>query len=93
MDIFTQIITRIIKEQELIIGPLAWIEANKVEGLEVHEQGVITISPQTRPQKVVDDLVAQYERLFGKASHQVCKNAVIALISQLTPEELPASLA
>ena len=33
MDIFGQIASRIIKEQALIIGPLAWQEAKKVAGL------------------------------------------------------------
>jgi len=35
MTIFDQISVRIIKEQELIIGPLAWEEAKKVPGLKV----------------------------------------------------------
>ena len=35
MTIFDQISVRIIKEQSLIIGPLAWDEARKVSGLSV----------------------------------------------------------
>lgn len=92
MNIFIQIITRIIKEQELIIGPLAWIQADKVEGLAIHEQGVVSIAADRKPQDVIDALVAQYERLFGKASHEVCKQAVAALIKQLDPAEVPSSL-
>jgi len=33
MDTILQIPIRIIKEQELVIGPLAWEEAGKVSGL------------------------------------------------------------
>ena len=35
---FPQIVTRIIREQELVIGPLAWDEARKVEGLQVLDE-------------------------------------------------------
>ncbi len=91
MSIFEEIIIKMIKEQELIIGPLAWIEAAKVPGLKVHEQGVIGIES---PDKMgtIDKLVARYERLFGKASHEVCKQAVLGLIKGLQPAEIPLSL-
>ncbi len=69
-----------IKEQELIIGPLAWIEAAKVTSLGVHEQGS------------VDALVDRYTKLFGKASHEVCKHAVAGLIANLKDSEIPSSL-
>ena len=36
--LFPQIAKRIIKEQELVIGPLAWEEARKVQGLQVVDQ-------------------------------------------------------
>ena len=32
---------------------------------------------------VVDHLVAQYERLFGRASHEVCREAVAALVASI----------
>jgi len=41
---------------------------------------------------VVDKLVAQYERLFGKASHEVCKDAVQDIIAEMEPEQIPNSL-
>ncbi|MES2315121.1 MAG: hypothetical protein V4486_00070 [Patescibacteria group bacterium] len=91
MSIFEQIVIRIIKEQELIIGPLAWIEASKVPSLGVHEQGVISIDSSNK-QEVIDALVAQYERLFGRASHEVCKHAVAGLIVDLKDSEVPSSL-
>ena len=35
MNSFETIAIRMIKEQELVIGPLAWTEARKVQGLQV----------------------------------------------------------
>ena len=91
--IFNQIASRIVSEQALVIGPLAWSEAQKVEGLRILDQqkGEVTISSDD-PKNAVDQLVAQYERLFGRASHDVCKQAVAGIISGLSPNEIPASL-
>ncbi|MEO5635226.1 MAG: hypothetical protein ABIS26_00545 [Candidatus Paceibacterota bacterium] len=88
---FPQIAIRIIKEQALVIGPLAWSEASKVTGLTVDEsQNSASFSGDSKD--VVNRLVAQYERIFGKASHAVCHDAVQDLISQMSPEEIPSSL-
>lgn len=91
MNIFEEIVIRMVKEQEFIIGPLAWIEAAKVPSLGIHEQGVISIDSQNK-QEVINALVARYERLFGRASHEVCKNAVMGLIANLKESEIPSSL-
>ena len=87
------IAVKIIQEQELIIGPLAWSEAGKVRGLHIVNQGKneITIS-NGDPKEVVDRLVAQYERLFGRASHEVCRGAVASILADLPSAEVPASL-
>ena len=69
---FPQIVLRIIKEQESVIGPLAWDEARKVQGIEVVNQRDGQINLQNGDLRgIVDRLVAQYERIFGKASHEV----------------------
>lgn len=87
------IASRIIKEQALVIGPLAWREAEKVSGLKVVDQdkGTVEING-TDPKNVVDQLVGQYERLFGRASHEVCKEAAASMIAGLAPNDIPASL-
>ncbi len=91
---FTLIVIKIIKEQELIIGPLAWIEAAKVEGLVILNSNTGEIEFNNPDQKdVVDRLVKQYERLFGRASHEVCRDAVRSILADLSPSEIPASLA
>lgn len=91
MTIYDQIGIRIIKEQELIIGPVAWTEAGKVTGLVVDQKiNQITINGQAK--EVLDKLVEQYSRLFGQASNEVCREAVHDLVSTLSPEEVPSHL-
>ncbi|OGI95469.1 hypothetical protein A2917_02830 [Candidatus Nomurabacteria bacterium RIFCSPLOWO2_01_FULL_42_17] len=88
-----QIAIRIIREQELIIGPLAWDEARKVQGLQIVDEKRGEVSLQNGdPKNVIDKLVAQYERIFGRASHAVCHDAVQDLIATMSPEEIPSSL-
>ncbi len=50
--------------------------------------------PQLQPEKNLPSaiLVAQYERLFGRASHEVCKEAAAALIASLPRADVPQSL-
>ncbi len=93
MSIFSQIGIRIIKEQELIIGPIAWDEAKKVPGLSVVNQENGEISLGGDEKETVNKLVSQYERLFGRASREACKEAVQDLLADLPREQIPASLA
>lgn len=93
MSIFDKIGIRIIKEQELIIGPVAWDEAKKVQGLSVVNQRAGEISMGADEKETVNRLVAQYERLFGRASREACREAVQDLIAELPREQVPASLA
>lgn len=92
MTPFDKIATKIVKEQELIIGPIAWQEALKVPGLHVtptHEQ--ISID-NGNGDKVIDRLVEQYEHLFGRASREVCRDAARPLMTDLAPAQIPMSL-
>lgn len=90
MTIFDQISTRIVKEQELIIGPLAWEEAKKIAG--IHVNGKEIALEGNDPKEVINRLISQYEYLFGRASHEVCREAVQDLIAEMPPEEVPSSL-
>jgi len=83
---------KIIEEQELVIGPLAWSEAEKVQGLVVDRAHNEVTIQNGDPKAVVDRLVAQYERLFGRASHEVCRGAVKTIIAGLAPADIPVSL-
>lgn len=92
MEIFAQIAVRIIKEQELIIGPLAWDEARKVAGLNVVNQSTGEIAFSGDPKDILNRLVAQYERLFGRASREVCHDAAASLIASMPAADVPVSL-
>ena len=93
MTPLSQLALRIIKEQELIIGPLAWIEARKVAGIHVINQNAGELSIDDNNQgPIIDRLVTQYERLFGRASVEVCREAAAPLLSELSSEQIPSSL-
>ncbi len=91
MDTILKIPIRIIKEQELVIGPLAWDEASKVSGLTI-DQSHNSVSFSGDGKDAINRLVAQYERIFGRASHEVCRDAVRDIISEMSPDEIPSSL-
>lgn len=93
MNTFDQIATKIIKEQELIIGPIAWQEAELVNGLVLDDHIAVHIADSAEPKSVVNQLVGRYERLFGRASREACKEAVAALLAELAPGDVPSALA
>ena len=91
MNPISQLADNIIKEQELIIGPVAWEEAEKVSGLRINiKSHEVDIEGEARD--VLERLVAQYEKLFGKASREVCRDAVRPLLSQVSQDDIPAVL-
>ncbi|TSC72156.1 MAG: Uncharacterized protein G01um101438_659 [Parcubacteria group bacterium Gr01-1014_38] len=91
MSIYDQFASNIIKEQESIMGPLAWEQASKVTGLRVDIQAH-TVNVEGNSKEVLEKLVAQYGRLFGPASREVCRDAIRSLLSQVAPDEIPAVL-
>ena len=90
----TKIATKIIKEQEAIIGPLAWIEAGKVKGLKVLDSNnaILTFEDGFDQKEVINQLVAKYERLFGKTSIEACRESVANMLAELVPADIPSSL-
>jgi hypothetical protein len=82
-----QLAERIIHEQELVIGPLAWREAKKVHGLVV--EGGKTLGFKGDAKKVLEDLVWQYESLFGPASLEVCRDAVRSVLPSIPAGDVP----
>lgn len=91
-SLFDQISVRIIKEQELLIGPLAWDEARKVAGLQVVDQQKGEIKLEGNEKEILTKLVEQYSRLFGMASTAVCRQAAQDLIVELPKEQVPEVL-
>jgi len=94
MSKYDQIAIKIIREQELLMGPVAWHEAGKVKGLKIVDQknGLISIEETANAINIVDNLVNQYGSLFGRAAREVCKEAVMSLVADLPPSEVPSSL-
>ncbi|HSX25155.1 MAG TPA: hypothetical protein VLG69_04285 [Candidatus Andersenbacteria bacterium] len=82
---------KIIQEQAVIMGPIAWEQAKKVSGLRINVQDhEVDIEGDARD--VLERLVAQYEKLFGLASREVCRDAVRPLLSQVPESDIPAVL-
>jgi hypothetical protein len=90
-NIYTEICSQIIKEQEQIIGNLALEEADRVEGLKVDHVTYHCIVTGDGS-KVIDDLIGQYRDFFGHAAVEVCKEAAARFINKLPAEALPLSL-
>lgn len=91
MNIFVNVAKAIIAAQELIIGPVAWKEAAKVTGIHIDIENKI-ISIQGEKTKAIDDLVQQYERLFGRAAVEVCREAAREFLISIPESEIPPSL-
>jgi len=91
MDIFAQLVEKIISEQESIIGPIAVEQAQRVPGLKVnyskHE-----ISFEGDKSQAIEKLIEIYKELFGQASVEVCKEAVRSIISQIPSDQVPPLL-
>lgn len=88
-----KIIKVIIEQQETIIGPVALQQANKVTGLKTSDGGNLKIEIHSGdPDKILTQLVEQYEHLFGLASVEVCKDAVKEVKPPVPADELPEIL-
>ncbi|MEO8580962.1 MAG: hypothetical protein ABI425_00100 [Patescibacteria group bacterium] len=85
-DIYVSLASKIIKDQEAVIGPLAWSEAGKVKGIKVIDH---TVEISGDGKQTLGKLVSQYEGLFGRASVEVCRDAIRKLIVDVDPKELP----
>lgn len=87
MDPIAQAISKIIKEQQAVIGPLALDQAKKVEGLQITSVEDIKITGKGKD--ALNRLVNQYSKLFGHASVEVCKEAFAPFSSKIPPNEIP----
>lgn len=93
MTAFEQITVKIIKEQEQIIGPLAWEQVKNIPGLKIVDRKGGDVALEGDEKQIIDQLVARYDRLFGRASHEISREAVSAILADLSPDQIPASLA
>jgi len=90
-DITTQMAEKIIKEQEGIIGPVAYEQATKVQGITI-DQMSHHIKLEGDKKVVLENLVKQYEQLFGKISIAICKEAVRGVIENVPSDQIPQIL-
>jgi len=91
MDIYGQMVERIIKEQEDVIGPIALEQAKKVPGLTVDmEKHEVAFSGDKK--EILNKLVENYKHLFGQASVEVCKDAIKSFKGKVPADTLPSQL-
>lgn len=87
VDTYALMIAHIIKNQQAVIGPIALDQAKKVGGFSIDSSGNVEISGNGK--EVIENLVKQYEKLFGQASIEVCKDAVKEVMSQVSLKDIP----
>lgn len=87
-EAINNLVLEIIKRQVHIIGPVAWHEAMKVQGLTIDAQKN-SISVNGEPKIVLEQLVGKYEELFGEASLEICREVARKFISQIPSEQIP----
>jgi hypothetical protein len=90
MEPVAQAISSIIKEQMAIIGPIAIDQAKKISGLKIESVTQIEITGDKK--EVLTGLIESYEKLFGKASVEVCKEAFKPYSSKIPPTDIPDKL-
>jgi hypothetical protein len=86
----TALIKAIVRGQQSIIGPVAIDQANRVAGLNVSAD-LSKISFNGDNGTVLENLVRQYEKLFGRASVEACKESVREMGS-VSSKDLPTIL-
>lgn len=90
-SLYAQIVERIIREQESIIGPIALEQAEGVKGLKVNWSSK-DISFHGKESKIIEQLIEKYRDFFGQVSVEVCRHAVRQLVSQLPDSDRPELL-
>ncbi|KKQ52267.1 hypothetical protein A2865_02345 [Candidatus Woesebacteria bacterium RIFCSPHIGHO2_01_FULL_39_17] len=89
VKVYESLVSVIIKQQEEIIGPIAWSEAKKVTGLVIRDHDV---KIEGDGKKILESLVDQYSTLFGRASVEVCREVVKEMLTTIDKKELPEIL-
>lgn len=87
MDPYREAISRIIKEQQAIIGPVALEQARQVSGLKVTSASEVSLEGDKR--KILESLVNQFAKLFGRASIEVSKEAFEPFVDKIPEAEVP----
>jgi hypothetical protein len=90
-DVYAQIAIKIIKSQEVIIGPVAIEQAKRIPHIKVDwDAEQVTITGDEA--KTLDALINTYKELFGQISVEVSKEAAASLVGKLPANQLPEAL-
>lgn len=71
----------------MIIGPLALDQVKKVSGIKILNADEVQITGDGKA--VLTHLISQFEKFFGKASIEVCKDAVKEINPPIPSDQLP----
>jgi len=91
MDIYAQIVEKIISGQEAIIGPVAVEQAQRIPHLKIDWPNHV-IEVDGNEAQVIDTLIEVYKELFGQISVEVSKESAASLLNQISPEQRPKAL-
>lgn len=86
MDIYDELVNKIVATQQDVIGPVAVLMAKKVKGLDFSNK---LIHVTAEPKVVLSDLVLEYSKIFGDASIEMCKESIRNIDLNLQKPDLP----
>lgn len=88
-----KLVEAIVLQQMEVIGPLAITQARKAHGITVSDQGRVTLIEKSLSMgDVLVNVVHLYERIFGKTSVELCRDAIRETKISLTATDLPEIL-
>lgn len=90
--IYNKILSRILKEQETILGSLAWQLAEKISGLRIINKESFEVTIIGDPMAVIDNFVYRCERVFGSFARDASKQAVAFLLAEMPIDDIPSRL-
>ncbi len=90
--IYNKLLSRILKEQENILGSLAWQIAEKSSGIIIVNKESFDVSIIGEPKTVIDNFIFRCERIFGSFARDASKQAVSFLLAEMPLEDRPNRL-
>lgn len=92
ISIYNKILSRIIQEQENILGSLAWQIAEKIQGIHIVNKETDEVRIISEPKVVIDQFVFRCERIFGLFARDASKQAVAYLLAEMPKDDIPEKL-
>ncbi|CAN5209678.1 hypothetical protein BH09PAT2_BH09PAT2_10080 [soil metagenome] len=90
MEEYKKAVSRIIRQQRSVMGPIAIDLARRVNGLTITNSNDIQIKGDGSI--ILTNLVNEYASLFGRAAVEVCKDAIKEMHPPLPANQLPTVL-